>query len=300
MSKVLFHGVMPALPTPLNEDGTLRRASVKPLIDYLIDAGCDGFYVCGATGEGVVMQPDARMEMTEAVIEATAGRGKVISHIGAVDLITAKKLAAHAAAAGADAISSVPPFFYGYNDDGIYNYYRALADAAELPLLMYACPLSGVPVTLSMVERLMTIPNMIGLKWTNPNYYEMHKISLLRGGDINVINGPDETFLCGLMMGAHAGIGSTYNVMPRVFVDIYNAFQKGDLAAARKAQYKADALIRVMLAHDGLASLKLMLTWNGFDMGHTTYPMKRLNDAEEASLRADLNAIDYENVYLRA
>ena len=109
MSNIKFHGVMPALVSPVNEDGTLRRGVVKPLVDFMLEAGCTGFYVCGATGEGVVMQPEARMEMVEAVVEAVSGhklpdgsRPYVIDHIGAVDLLTAKKLAAHAAAAGAD------------------------------------------------------------------------------------------------------------------------------------------------------------------------------------------------------
>lgn len=298
MSNIKFRGVMPAFVTPLNEDGTVREQVVAPMVDYLIDAGVSGFYICGATGEGTVMQPEARMRMAELVVEAVRGRVSVIDHIGAVDLITAKKLAAHAASVGVDAVSSVPPFFYGYGDDEIYNYYKALSDAADVPLVMYASPLSGVPVTTAMVGRLMEIPNMIGLKWTNPNYYEMHKIAKLCGGDINVINGPDETFLCGLSMGAQAGIGSTYNVMPKVFVDIYDSFMKGDLAAARAAQYKADVLIEIMLKRGCLPSLKWMLEQQGFDVGYCTYPLKRLSDAEIAGLRADLDAIEYEKNYL--
>lgn len=294
MSNILFRGIMPALVSPLNEDGTIKRAAVKPLVDHMLNAGCSGFYVCGATGEGTVMQASARMEMIEAVVEACAGRGKVIDHIGAVDLITAKKLAVHAQSAGADAISSVPPFFYGYSEDDIYNYYAALNDACDLPLLMYACPLSGVPVTMSLVQRLMALPHMIGLKWTNPNYYEIHKIAHLNGGDINVINGPDETLLCGLTMGAHAGIGSTYNLAPRTFVEIYDAFMAGDLTKARAAQYKVDTLITAMLRRGGLASLKQMLEWNGFDVGYCTFPLKRLSKDEKKSLKKELCDIGYD------
>ena len=302
MSNIKFHGVMPALISPVNEDGTLRRAVVKPLVEYLLEAGCSGFYVCGATGEGVVMQPQARMEMVEAVVEAVSGhklpdgsRPYVIDHIGAVDLMTAKKLAAHAASAGADAVSSVPPFFYNYGDNGMYDYYAALSDAAGIPLLMYACPLSGVPVTLEMVERLMTIPNMIGLKWTNPNYYTMWKICALNGGDINVINGPDETLICGLTMGAHAGIGSTYNIAPKSFVTIYDSFLRGDIETARQAQYKVNRLIVTMQKYGGIPAVKKILEFNGFDVGNCTYPLKRLTDSECAALKEDLKAIGYDH-----
>ena len=294
MSNILFTGVLPALISPVNPDGSLRRQAVKPLVDFLIDAGCSGFYICGATGEGVVMQPEARMEMCEATIEACAGRAKIIDHIGAVDLITAKKLAAHAASCGVDAVSSVPPFFYGYDDDGIYNYYNEIAEISKIPVAMYACPLSGVPVTRQLLERLMTIPNMIGLKWTNPNYYEMHKITKLNGGDIQVINGPDETFVCGLTMGAQAGIGSTYNIAPRSFVNIYNAYRDGNISAAQKEMYKVDELIEVWLKHGGVPALKKILQINGFDVGECTYPLKALTENETAALQIDLDKIGYD------
>jgi len=99
-------------------------------------------------------------------------------------------------------------------------------------------------------------------------------------------------------MGAQAGIGSTYNVMPKVIVSIYDAFMKGDLAGARAAQYKADCLIEVMLKYGCMPSLKWMLEQQGFDVGYCTYPLKRLSDAEKKALRADLDALEYEKNYL--
>lgn len=298
MANVKFRGIMPALVTPLNEDGTVREHAVKPLVDHLLASGCSGFYICGATGEGPVLQPEARMRMAELTVEAVNGRGAVIDHIGAVDLITSKKLAAHAAKTGVDAVSSVPPFFYPYGNDQIYDYYSALSDAAGIPMLMYASPLSGVPVGKDMVARLMTIPNMIGLKWTNPNYYEMHRICELCGGDINVINGPDETLVCGLTMGAQGGIGSTYNVMPKVIVSIYDAFLRGDWEAARQAQYKANRLIELLIATHVMSGCKLILNDLGFDVGECTYPMKRFTENEKDYLRRELKALRFEEEYL--
>ena len=181
----------------------------------------------------------------------------------------------------------------------MYDYYAALSDAAGIPLLMYACPLSGVPVTLEMVERLMTIPNMIGLKWTNPNYFTMWKITALNGGDINVINGPDETLLCGLSMGAHAGIGSTYTIAPKSFATIYDSFRRGDLETARQEQYKVNRLIMVMHKYGGIPTVKKILEFMGFDVGYCTYPMKRLSDSECASLKEDLKAIGFDNGFFK-
>ena len=128
----------------------------------------------------------------------------------------------------------------------------------------------------------------------------MWKILALNGGDINVINGPDETLVCGLTMGAHAGIGSTYNIAPKSFVNIYDAFRRGDLEAARREQYKANSLITVMLKYGGIPAVKKILEFDGFDVGNCTYPLKRLTDSECEALKKDLQAIGYPDGFFEA
>ena len=298
MNKIKFTGIMPALVSPLNEDGTVREASLRKLIRWHLEAGCAGFYICGATGEGPVMQSSERKAVAEIAVDEVAGKGKIISHIGAIDLITAKDLAVHAKKAGVDAISSVPPFFYGYGEKEITQYYEALSDAADIPLLMYASPLSGVKITCEMVEKMMGIKTMIGLKWTSYDYYDMKNIKDIDGGNINVLNGPDETLLCGLTMGADGGIGGTYNVMPRVFVNIYNAYMAGDMKTAREEQFKANRLIRVLLKFGVINGVKDILNLLGYETGHCTYPMKRFDEAERSAFRAALYSIEYPKLYI--
>ena len=115
----------------------------------------------------------------EIAKDEAGDRCKLIAHVGAIDLITARELAEHAGEVGVDAISSVPPFFFGYGKEQIRDYYKALADASGLPLLKHASPLSGVNITWDMVDRFMDIPGMIGLKWTNFDYFTMHRIKEL-------------------------------------------------------------------------------------------------------------------------
>lgn len=297
MSNVKFKGVMPALVSPLNEDGSVKEKALRKLINWQLEAGCTGFYICGATGEGTVMRPEARKAMAEITVDETKGRGKVISHVGAIDLRTAQDLARHASDIGVDAISSVPPFFYGYGEKEIIQYYQALSDSSSVPILMYASPLSGVAIKTEMVEKMLSIKNLIGLKWTSYNYFEMRKIKELNRGDINVINGPDETFLCGLVMGADGGIGATYNLMPKVFVKIYESFMSGDLAAAQEAQFKANRVIRVLIKYGVLNGVKDMLEMLGFDVGYCTYPLKRFTESEKKEFRTELKALKFEEEY---
>lgn len=297
-SNVNFSGVMSALVSCVDEDGRVYEADMRRLMNWHLDAGLTGFYLCGGTGEGPVLQAETRMEIAEIAKDAAGGRASLIAHVGAIDLKTAVKLARHAGEIGLDAISSVPPFFFHYGEAEIADYYRALSDASGLPVLMYASPLSGVSITWDMVDRLMDVPGMIGLKWTSYDYFTMHRIRELRGGNINVINGPDECLLCGLMMGADGGIGATYNVMPKLFTRIYNSYRAGDLEAAQAAQFQANKLIEILLKFGVVAGIKDALQMIGYECGYQVYPQKRFNAEEQAAFRAALRAIRFEEEYI--
>ena len=221
-------------------------------------------------------------------------RLKLINHIAAGDLSTAARLARHSRQIGLDAIASVPPIFYQYDQQGIFDYYKALSDASEgLPLLIYASPLAGAPLPVSTIERMLEIPGFIGLKYTNSDYFMMRELKKLDGGNINVINGPDETCLLGLMMGADGAIGSTYNNMPRTFVALYNAFKAGDYDTARQLQFKADDAIAVYLRYNVIAGVKAALTEQGFDVGEPNRPLPCLSPQQKAAFLAELGALGY-------
>lgn len=294
MKNKQFTGIMPALITPINDDGSIREAAARSLIESQIERGVSGFYICGSTGEGPVMSEESRMRMAEITVDQVKGRVPVINHVGACDARSAVRLAKHAEEIGCDAISSVPPnFYYSHDENEIVNYYKALSDACAKPLLVYATGMFKQADIVPVIARLMEIDTVIGLKFTRMNYYEMRRIIELNGGDINVINGPDEMLICGLTMGADAGIGSTYNVMPGEYVKLFNSFRSGDFAAAQQQQYKINHAIEIMLRHSLFPALKHMLTVQGFDVGVPVFPMKRFTPEEEAALMKDLNAIRF-------
>lgn len=297
-SKVKFSGVMSALVSCIDEHEQVKEDAMRRLMDWHLKEGFTGFYLTGGTGEGPVLQKETRKHIAEIAKDAVGGRAKLIAHVGAIDLTTACELARHAGEIGLDAISSVPPFFFHYGEGEITDYYKALSDASGLPVLMYASPLSGVSITWDMVDRLMDIPNMIGLKWTSYDYFTMHRIKSLRGGNINVINGPDECLLCGLAMGADGGIGATYNVMPKLFAQVYRGFRAGDMAAAQAAQFKANKLIELLIKFGVVCGIKDILAMIGYDCGYQVYPQKRFTDEERTAFHQALKEIRFEEEYL--
>ena len=289
---------MSALVSCIDENENVKEDSMRRLMNWHLKEGFSGFYLTGGTGEGPLLQKETRKRIVEIAKDEAGDRCHLIAHVGAIDLKTAVELAKHAGEVGMDAISSVPPFFVHYGEAQIADYYKALSDASGLPILMYASPLAGVNITWDMVDRLMEIPNMIGLKWTNYDYFTMHRIKALRGGNINVINGPDESLLCGLSMGADGGIGATYNLMPKLFSRIYNSFKSGNLADAQEAQFKANRLIEVLIKFGVVVGIKDALEMLGFDCGYQVYPQKRFTAEEQAAFRQALKDINYEEEYI--
>ncbi len=285
---ILFRGILPALITPLNDDSTIRVQSVKPLMDWQMKQGVQGFYVLGATGEGAVLDEQERMKMAEAAADAVKGTGKkLILHVGAPVLSSAERLARHAREVGADAISSVyPNFFCHYSVDEALAYYKRLIDASGLPMLGYCQGLMQGADVVRFVEKLMKVDGVIGVKYTFPNYYNLYQIKQLNGGDINVINGPDETLLAGLSMGADGGIGSTYNLMAGRYVKLYEAVQNNDMEEASALQQNINRVIAVCIRYGVVPSIKLCLNEMGFDVGHAAAPAHRYTNDEHNEIIA--------------
>lgn len=297
-STPLFTGIKTALLSCLDEQERLKEDVMRRLINWHLDEGFNGFYLTGSTGEGPILQKNTRKEVVELVMDEAGSRSDVIVHVGAIDLITATELAKHAGQVGAAGISSVAPFFFHYGKEQIIDYYKALADASGLPILMYASPWTDVP-SYDLVKGVMdAVPSVIGLKWTNYDFYTMHRIKELRNGTANVIGGADECLLCALAMGADGGIGSTYHVMPRLFVDIYEKFKAGDIAGAQQAQFKANKLIEVLLKFGVGVGIRDILQMMGYDVGDARYPQKRFTDEERQAFRAAVKNLNFEEEYI--
>lgn len=281
---------MPALITPLHSDATVNAKAVEPMIKWMLSQGVDGFYVLGGTGEGGVLAERERMVMAEAAAQALKDSGKkLIVHVGAADVQSAKRLARHAGEIGADAISSVyPNFFCRYSVEEALTYYKSLVDESGLPMLGYCQSMMQGADVLSFVEQLMRIPGVIGVKYTFPDYYRMQRIKQLNGGNINVINGPDETLLCGLSMGADGGIGTTYNLMPALFVKLYQYFLANDLRSAQEVQFQINEVIQVLLQTNLLPAVRVALEEMGFDVGWSAEPARRFTPSERQELVAAL------------
>lgn len=277
-----FHGVYPALVSPFDAQGELHIPIIQDLVDWHLSVGVDGFYLCGGTGEGLLLTLEERKRMTEATLKAVDGRGKVIVHVGEISTQAAVDLSQHAEASGADAISAIPPIYYGADRPALVEHYRRVASAAQLPLFVYHIPSStGSTMTVDLMKDLLEIPNVRGIKFSDYTHSLMRDLGML-DPDMVVYSGNDDVFLSGLIMGANGGVGLTYNFMPQLFVGIYRAFQAGDLWSARELQWKACDMIHTLLSISGppIGSAKVALQHLGFDAGLPRRPIRPLTEDE--------------------
>lgn len=288
--KKIFSGIMPALVTPFNADGkTVNEKTARELIEFHISQGADGFYILGSTGEGLLMMEEERMKMCEVVVAQVAGRKPVICHIAAMNFDEAVRLAKHAEKAGADAVSAVPPFFFHYTEEDVYNYYKVLAQSTGLPFIMYNHPAANGGMSAVTVAKMFEIDNVTGVKWTVNNYYELMKLKNITHGEINIINGPDEMLVSGLAAGADAGIGASYNVMLPQFLEIYKCFRDGNNEKAFEIQAKVNKVIDCIIKHEVIPATKYMCTMMGFDVGYASLPMCQVTKEKAEALTKDLS-----------
>ena len=288
MKTQFYRGILPALVTPVEDNGVLREQAVRDLMEWELQQGADGFYICGGTGEGLVLQKHTRMAMCEVCIDQIHGRVPVIDHIAAMNASDSIELAKHVEKAGADAVASIPPFYFAYSEEDIYQYYKALAAAVDIPVMVYFVPSGGVSMSPELIARIFKIENVTAVKWSSSDYFQMIRLLDMTGGEINLINGPDETLLCGLAAGAHAGIGSTYNIMLPEFKAMYTAFQEGRMEEARAIQYRISRIIAVLCQYKVIPSVKRLLEVKGFPVGNATFPMRRFTEEEAGQLLEDV------------
>ena len=285
-----FEGILPALITPLTAEEKLNVPVLHKLVNYLLDEGADGLYIGGATGEGPALRQDVREELAAESIAAMKGRKPAIVHIASMDFHEAVELAKQAERCGADAISAIPPLFFAYDEDDVYNYYKALAESVHIPLMIYYNMAAGFRISAKFAARMFEVDNITAIKWTSSAYDEMVLLKDLTHGEMNIINGPDEMLLMGLNAGADGGIGTTYNFQCSRIKGIYNNFKAGNIAEAQKLQTEANRIIDALKNYKVLPGSKVIMERMGFAVGNASFPMKSYTEAQKDQMMADFIA----------
>jgi dihydrodipicolinate synthase/N-acetylneuraminate lyase len=272
----LAGGVLPAMATPLQEDGYTVAVDVIPdLVDFLVDAQVRGLFVGGTTGEGLVLALHERMSLHEASLMAAAGRVPVLLHVGANTTAETLALARHAASLQADAIVVITPTFFAMPDDALTAYFAEVAAAApDLPVLVYDIPqmaVNGVsPAALSHLGA--TVANFAGIKCSRLDAQVIRRLVDAAPPNVALYAGNEAIALGSLALGAHALISGLATAIPEPFVALTASFSRGTIAAAQEEQRRVNRLLALLPAGARLGAIKRILEQRGIPAGPCVPP----------------------------
>lgn len=241
MKKVELKGIIPPILTPMNADESVNEAELRRQVDRLVDAGVHGIFPFGTNGEAYALTPAEKETVLKVVVEQVDHRVPVYAGTGCVTTSETIAMSKMAEQAGADVLSVITPWFAAASQGELYEHYRTVADAVDMPIVLYNIPArtgnSLAPATVARLAR--DAANIVGAKDSSGSFDNMKQYIERTGGldkDFAVLSGNDSLILPALVFGGKGGIAGCANVFPHTMVEIYEAFIAGDLDRAKKAQ----------------------------------------------------------------
>lgn len=230
----MITGSLVAIVTPMREDGSLDLDAYRHLIDWHIAEGTNAIVAVGTTGESATVDPGEHVELIRVAVEAARGRVKVIAGAGANSTREAIELTAHAKRVGADATLQVVPYYNKPTQEGLYRHFRAIAEAVDLPVILYNVPSRTVAdLALETALRLTQVAGIVGIKDASGDLSRVVEMRRHGPADFALYSGNDDTGLAFMLLGGHGVISVTANVAPRRMSQMCAAALAGDLARAR-------------------------------------------------------------------
>jgi 4-hydroxy-tetrahydrodipicolinate synthase len=285
-------GILPALVTPFTDDGkNVDEERLRALVEHCLKQGVHGVVPCGTTGEFVNMTKEEKKRTIEIVVDEVNGRVPVVAGTGASGTSEAVEMTKYAKDIGATAALVVTPFYLKPADRGIYEHYETIANQADFPIILYNIPqCTGLPLPWQMVEDLAQIPNIVGVKDSSGQLSFILAVLEKVRDKINVLCGHDEVVLAGLAAGCTGAILASANVIPDVWVQVYNHVKKNELQKARELQYKVQKIARI-IAGSGAVGTKAALNMMKIKVGPVRQPLSvggELTYESREELRLDL------------
>ena len=286
-----FRGVYTAPITPMTPSHEVNEDALRKVVEFNIQAGIDGFWVAGGSGESILLDDAENRRIAEIVVGQAAGRAKIIMHVGAPTTRRAAALAEAAAAAGADAICCVPPFFYNQSDAAIVEHYRAVAAAGGLPFFAYNLPMAtNVEIRPPLMAKIRErVPQLRGLKHSALDFG--HVRAFVEMG-LDCFIGRANLTLAALSMGAAGVVDGWPGIAPEYWTELRDAFAAGDLERARAAQDKGIEVVGFFGIAHFHPILKAAIGYRlGIDCGTPRPPGAPLTAEQDRELRRRMTAL---------
>ena len=273
-----IRGIVPPIITPMNADETICEKELRNQVNRLIDAGVHGIFAFGTNGEGYALNDKEKEQVLQIVVNEVGGRAPVYAGTGCITTRDTIRQSKMAESIGADILSVITPSFAAASQEELYEHYKAVAGAVDLPVVLYNIPArTGNALAPETVFRLAQIDNIVGVKDSSGNFEQMlHYIELTKSLDFAVISGNDSLILWNLLAGGCGGISGCANVYPVNMVQIYERFMAGDLEGARRAQDAIRTFRSCFKYGNPNTIVKKAVELLGYPVGNCRAPFNRL------------------------
>ena len=281
----MFQGSITALITPFR-NGQVDDKAFQSFVDWQIKNGTKALVPCGTTGESPTLSHEEHMRVVELCIEAAAGRVPVIAGAGSNSTAEAIHLTRHAKKAGADAALVVTPYYNKPTQEGLFQHFKAVHDAAGLPIIIYNIPgRCVIDMTVDTMARLAKLPNIVGVKDATQDLARPLATRLAIGPKFCQLSGEDATALPFLAQGGHGCISVTSNIAPRLCADMHEAWQRRDIDAAMAINERLMPLHQALFCETSPGPVKYAASLLGFCSAETRLPLAEIADPSKERVK---------------
>lgn len=273
-------GVYAVLLTPFTDEGEVNETELRRIVDFLVTSGIHGIFPLGSAGECIHLSRDEKVRTMEIVVDQNRGRVKITPGVGSTHPAESIDLANRATELGCDGVVIVPPYYYPLSQEMIEKYFETIADAIDIPIILYNIPLFTQPIDYDVVKRLSRRKNIVGMKESSGSMVDflhfLDKTQII-GEEFHILTGREETLLPCLVMGAKGCMVASACVVPEIMLGIYDAWREGEMEEARDLQFSILPLVRAIFSLPFPLGFKVALEMRGYNMGP---PKQPLSDAE--------------------
>lgn len=285
-----IQGVIAVPLTPFDQDGNIDYTAMEEIIEFMVGKGIHGVFSCGSISLGPLMKPEERKQVLEFIVKVNRERVPIIAQIGAADTRTAVDLACHAQSLGVDAVASIPPFYIPTDEEDMYEHFKQIKEAVEIPVYAYNNLWTGKIISPRLFKRLVNLGYQ-GMKDAGENILLHYNYLRLAPPSFNLLMGNETLALPALTMGVNGFTSGTVNAFPELNLELYRLFKKGELEKAAKLQQKILQLTEILSIAPAISNMYACINLRGIKFGQPRRPLRPISSELKEKIRDEISQL---------
>lgn len=285
-----IEGVIAVPLTPFDQDGNIDYTAIEEIIEFMIGKGIHGMFPCGSVSLGPLMKLEERKQVLEFIVKVNQERVPIIAQIGAADTRTSVDLARHAQSLRVDAVASIPPFYIPTDEEAIYEHFKEIKEAVEIPVYAYNNLWTGKIISPRLFKRLVDLGYQ-GMKDAGENILLHYNYLRIAPSSFNLLMGNETLALPAFAMGINGFTSGTVNAFPELNLELYRSFKKGELEKAAKLQQKILQLTEILSIAPAISNIYACIKMRGINFGQPRRPLRSVSKELQEEMKEKISQL---------